>query len=188
MASYTRPEFDEYFMRIALAVRDRADCVGRKVGAVVAIGEPLRLVAAGYNGTPKGMKNCSSGGCARCKNREVANAGVGYDVCVCVHGEENAILSAAKQGIRLEGARLYTTMSPCFICLREAISCGIEKIRYLHDWKPRADKSLESQYARLKREIDIAQVPVDDDKADWAMGRLGEPPRIAEAGRRRRGA
>jgi len=63
-----RVEFDEYYMTIAVAVRQKANCKGRKVGALLV--RENRIISTGYNGTPEGMKNCLDGGCVRCKNRE----------------------------------------------------------------------------------------------------------------------
>lgn len=68
MSEDQRPSVDEYFMGIALAVRSRANCRGRSVGAVVVVND--RIVSTGYNGTPEGMENCLDGGCVRCADRE----------------------------------------------------------------------------------------------------------------------
>src|SRR5580704_7533259 len=126
-----RPSRDEYFMAIALAVRDRADCTGRKVGAVLVMDD--RVVSTGYNGTPEGMSNCSDGGCVRCVNREsFYKSGTAYDLCICVHAEQNALLGAARFGIRTDGSKLYTTLQPCFGCLKESIQAHVTKISYLH--------------------------------------------------------
>ena len=107
----SRPNMDEYLMGIAIAVRNRANCVGNRVGAVVA--KDARIISTGYNGTPRNMPNCLDGGCLRCANRESHPAGTGYDLCICVHAEQNAILGAARFGIAVEGGTLYTTMQPC---------------------------------------------------------------------------
>jgi dCMP deaminase len=95
----TRPSHEEYFMTIAMAVRLRANCLGTRVGAVIALED--RLISAGYNGTPSHMRNCDEGGCYRCANREKKfESGSAYDVCICVHAEQNALLSAARFGSR----------------------------------------------------------------------------------------
>jgi len=78
----------------ALAVRRRANCLGNRVGAVAA--RDGRVVASGYNGTPQGMRNCLDGGCPRCRDRGRYPSGTGYDLCVCVHAEQNALLAAAR--------------------------------------------------------------------------------------------
>jgi dCMP deaminase len=58
---------DEYYMNIAIAVREKANCLGRKVGAVIV--KQNRIISTGYNGTPEGMTNSLDGGCVRCKRR-----------------------------------------------------------------------------------------------------------------------
>src|SRR2546425_6078070 len=102
-----RPEREEYLMRIALEVRSRANCMGTRVGALLAIDD--RVVATGYNGTPEGMRNCDEGGCHRCAHRDEYPSGSAYDVCICVHAEQNALLTAARIGIPIRGATLYST-------------------------------------------------------------------------------
>ena len=110
-------------MGIAMAVRRRANCQGNRVGAVIVVDK--HIVSTGYNGTPHGMPNCLDGGCHRCACRDEYPSGTGYDMCICVHAEQNAILAAARFGIAVDGATLYSTMRPCFGCtkvltLREA--------------------------------------------------------------------
>ena len=60
-----RPDWDQYYMRMAMAVRSRADCVGNRVGAVLVLDD--RIISTGYNGTPANMANCTDGGCERCR-------------------------------------------------------------------------------------------------------------------------
>lgn len=148
-----RPTKQEYFVLLALAARTRADCLGRRVGAVVVRDD--RVISTGYNGTPIGMPNCSEGGCHRCANRETDAypAGRGYDLCICVHAEQNAVLAAARFGQSTLGATLYTTMRPCFGCLKESLQAGIAAIHYLEDWQPSPgddDEALLAQYAALR--------------------------------------
>ena len=54
--------------------------------------EIMKQALTGYNGTPKGMTNCPDGDCVRRKNKETYASSVGYDVCICVHAEQNAVL------------------------------------------------------------------------------------------------
>ena len=93
-----RPDKQLYLLLIALAARTRADCLGRRVGAVLDLDG--RVLSTGYNGTPFGMPNCSEGGCHRCANRDAQPflRGGAYDVCVCVHAEQNALLTAPASG------------------------------------------------------------------------------------------
>lgn len=148
-----RPPKHLYFLLIALAARTRADCLGRRVGAVIVRED--RVLSTGYNGTPFGMPNCSEGGCHRCARRgdERYLPGGAYDVCLCVHAEQNALLTAARFGQQTYGAALTSTVQPCFGCLKEMIQAGIGEVRYLHAWDPAEaydDPALVSQYAQLR--------------------------------------
>lgn len=147
-----RPEHHEYFMGIAFAVRRRAVCLGRKVGAVLALQD--RVIATGYNGTPMDMPNCNERecGCYRCANREKFESGVGYDLCICVHAEQNALLSAARFGIAVEGATLYSTLRPCFGCTKEALQAKIHAVYYLHDWE-HPDENIARQYEVIQSRL-----------------------------------
>jgi dCMP deaminase len=151
-----RPDKNLYFLLIALAARSRADCLGRRVGAVIT--REGRVVSTGYNGTPFGMPNCSDGGCHRCSQRDVNTAlrGGAYDICVCVHAEQNAILTAARFGQQTLGASLTSTTQPCFGCLKEMLQAGISEVHYLHPWDPieaYGDPALAAQYAALRAQF-----------------------------------
>lgn len=142
-----RPDFHQYFMGFALAARRRANCKGLKVGAVLVLEK--RVVSTGYNGVPEGMTNCLDGGCDRCNQPEKYKSGVGYDICICVHAEMNAVLSAARLGIRTAGSTLYTTVRPCFGCMKALHQAGVRGVYYLHEWK-HPDESLLGQYRALE--------------------------------------
>jgi dCMP deaminase len=133
MAESTKlPGFDEYYMSIAFTVRRRANCKGYKVGAVLVVEN--RIVSTGYNGVPEGMPNCLDSGCDRCSNPERFQSGVGYDVCICVHAEENALLTAARFGIRVDDAVIYTTVRPCFGCMKALHQAGVRRVLYHREW------------------------------------------------------
>lgn len=120
-------------MLLAETAKLRSDCLGRHVGAVIIRDD--RIISTGYNGTPIGTANCSAGGCYRCSHKTQYAPGVGYDQCVCVHAEQNAILAAARFGQSVLGGKLYTTLKPCFGCLKEALQAGVVEIYYREDWQ-----------------------------------------------------
>ncbi len=130
---------DKYMMHIALTVKMRARCLRRQVGAVLA--REGHIVSTGYNGTPHNIPNCDQGGCIRCSDTKTYPHGVGYDMCICVHAEQNTLLSAARFGISVEGTILYTTTKPCFGCIKELLQARIIGVIYLHEWV-----SLDSQH------------------------------------------
>ena len=130
LMSSKRPGWDDYFMQIARIVAMRSNCMKRKVAAVIV--RDRRIISTGYNGTPRGVKNCNEGGCPRCNS--FADSGTQLGDCLCSHAEENAIVQAAYHGIRLDGATLYSTFSPCLICTKMIINAGIREVIYNLDY------------------------------------------------------
>jgi len=125
-----RPSWDTYFMNIAKEVAMRSNCIKRKVGALIE--REKRIVCTGYNGTPRGVKNCNEGGCSRCNS--FTDGGTKLDECRCSHAEENAIVQASFHGISTAGASIYTTYSPCLTCSKMIINAGIKKVVYNADY------------------------------------------------------
>lgn len=164
---------DEYYMKIAMAVREKANCTGRKVGAVIV--KENRIISTGYNGTPEGLKNCEDGGCVRCRDKKSFQTSVGYDVCVCVHAEENAIVSAGRFGAAVEGATIYSTLRPCFGCSRLSAQAKIVQIRYLHDWTHPLEE-LDGQYRLIQGLFKISKVDMGDPDFKWASGGARSAP------------
>lgn len=121
-----RPSWDDYFMQIAKVVALRSNCMKRKVAAIVV--KDRRIISTGYNGTPRGVKNCYEGGCPRCS--ALGQSGVDLELCLCSHAEENAITQAAYHGIELKNATLYCTLSPCNLCAKMIINAGIQVVVY----------------------------------------------------------
>ena len=121
-----RPSWDEYFMNIARVVASRSNCVKRMVGAVIV--KDRRIISTGYNGTPRGTRNCNEGGCPRCAGG--AQTGQALDECLCSHAEENAITQSAYHGVTVRDATLYTTLCPCLMCTKMIINAGIREVIY----------------------------------------------------------
>src|SRR5205823_874936 len=121
-----RPSWDEYFMNIAKVVASRSNCMKRKVAAIII--RDKRVVSTGYNGTPRGTRNCNEGGCPRCNS--LAISGTALDECLCSHGEENAIVQASYHGVSLKDAIIYTTFAPCLQCSKMIINSGIREVIY----------------------------------------------------------
>ena len=154
-------EWDHYYMKIARTVATRANCTGAQVGAVLV--RDNRIISTGFNGTPQGFVNCRDGGCVRCRDRALRKAGriseLTYgdlsdsekhlDLCICVHAEANAVLSAARAGMRTDGSVLYVSYKPCFSCVKELLQAGVTRVVYLEDWVHSHEASLVQQYELL---------------------------------------
>ena len=122
-----KPSFDHIFMNLASDLAKRSHCVKAQVGAVLA--KDTRIISIGYNGPPSGTHNCDEewpqSGCPRDSKGSCSLA---------LHAEENAILYAVKNGARLEGATLYTTLSPCLPCARLIYSAGVTQVYFLKSY------------------------------------------------------
>jgi dCMP deaminase len=108
----------EYFMNIATQAATRSTCDRKNVGAVIV--RDRTILSTGYNGSVRGMPHCDE---------------VGHDMdsghCVgTIHAEANAIIQAAKNGVRIDGAEIYTTASPCWNCFKLIANSGIARIYY----------------------------------------------------------
>ena len=144
-ASFERPDWDTYFMNIGRVVATRSNCVKRKVAAVVTVDR--RIIATGYNGTPRGVTNCNEGGCPRCNAFGKAGADLGE--CLCSHAEENAITQSAYHGVSVRGATIYSTFCPCLMCTKMIINAGMAEVVFSAEY-PLGDVSL-----RLLREAGV---------------------------------
>lgn len=111
-----RPPWDIYFMEIAKMVAQRSTCPRKHVGAVIV--SEKHILATGYNGSLPGLPHCTEVGCM-----------IEDGHCVrTVHAEANAIVQAAKYGIKVRGATIYVTASPCWHCFKLIASAGIQRI------------------------------------------------------------
>ncbi|MBI2930631.1 MAG: AAA family ATPase [Planctomycetes bacterium] len=126
MARLQRPGWDDYFMKMAQVASLRSNCIKRKVASVIV--RERRVISTGYNGTPRGAKNCYEGGCPRCNT--LADSGTKLEECLCSHGEENAITQAAYHGVSVKDATIYTTLAPCLMCTKMIINSGIREVVY----------------------------------------------------------
>jgi len=113
-----RADWHEYFMRIAEQVATRATCDRRRVGAVIV--RDRMILSTGYNGSIRGLPHCDEAG------HQMEN---GHCVAT-IHAEANAILQAARNGVRIDGAEIYTTASPCWNCFKMIANSGLGRIYY----------------------------------------------------------
>ncbi|MFC1722568.1 deaminase [Nanoarchaeota archaeon] len=127
MPMHVRPTWDEYFMNLAEQVGKRGTCDRGRAGTVVV--RDKRLVCAGYVGSPVGLPHCDEVGHQLKKVIHEDEDGRISTHCVrTTHSEQNAICQAARHGIALEGATLYTHMAPCAVCAKMIINAGIKRV------------------------------------------------------------
>lgn len=155
---------ENYYLDIAQTVAERATCLRRKFGAIIVKNDVI--VSTGYNGAPRGRKNCSDLGYCYRDQLQIPR-GERYELCRSVHAEQNAIIAAPRE--QMLGATLYMAcvtpeegeivsgMNSCMMCKRVILNAGISRV-IVRDTK--------SEY----RVIDVADWIEDDDSLG---GRLG---------------
>lgn len=114
----TRPTWDEYFMSIARTCATRATCDRKHVGAVIVLDRSI--LATGYNGSVRGLPHCD----------DVGHLMEDGHCIRTIHAESNAITAAARAGVRVYGASIYVTASPCWLCFKMIVNAGIYEIVY----------------------------------------------------------
>ena len=124
-----------YYLDIAETVTERATCLRRCWGAVIVKND--EIISTGYNGAPRGRKNCTDVGfCIREKLN--VPRGERYELCRSVHAEQNAIISASRRdtigatlyivGVDAKTREYVEKSMPCAMCKRTIINSGIEKV------------------------------------------------------------
>lgn len=138
-----RSSWDQYFMDIARQVASRATCNRKHVGALLV--RDRTILSTGYNGSIRGLPHCDDVGHMMENGHCVAT----------VHAEANAILQAAKNGVRIDSERdnpttLYTTASPCWPCFKLIANTGVCRIVYGEFYR---DPRIFEYAARLEIEL-----------------------------------
>ena len=153
-----------YYLDIAETVTERATCLRRCWGAVIVKND--EIISTGYNGAPRGRKNCTDVGfCIREKLN--VPRGERYELCRSVHAEQNAIISASRRdtigatlyivGVDAKTREYVEKSMPCAMCKRTIINSGIEKI-IIRDTK--------EEY----REINVQEFIDNDESLEGSMG------------------
>ena len=130
-----RTDKQNYYLNIAETVLARSTCLRRCYGAIIVKND--EIVATGYNGAPRGRRNCMDlGYCTR--DALKVPSGERYELCRSVHAEANAIISAARRdtlgttlylaGRDAKTDGLLNEATPCSMCRRLIINAGIEQV------------------------------------------------------------
>ncbi|MCZ6651251.1 MAG: cytidine/deoxycytidylate deaminase family protein [Acidobacteria bacterium] len=146
----------DYFMNIARQAATRSTCDRKNVGAVIV--RDRTILSTGYNGSIRGMPHCD----------EVGHLMEGGHCIATSHAETNAILQAAKNGVNINQAEIYTTASPCWNCFKMVVNAGIRRIYY-------------GEFYRDKRSLEVAGILgielvglLGDDRAESDQGKKGD--------------
>lgn len=125
-----RPTFDQYNMSVARTISARATCDRKHVGAVI-VSASGAILSTGYNGAPRGLPHCDDVG------HELKDMGGRMSCVRTVHAEKNAIINAARHGVKIEGGLLYTTASPCHDCALAIVNAGLHRVLFAEEYAGR---------------------------------------------------
>jgi dCMP deaminase len=144
MEKIIRPDIDEYFLKIASVVAERATCRRHHVGAVAA--RDKHILATGYNGAPAGIHDCLELGCLR--DELQIPSGTRHEICRGIHAEQNVIIQASLHGVSIQGATIYSTHTPCILCAKMLVNAKI--IRFVS-----CGKYADDEFIQLFKEAGI---------------------------------
>jgi len=148
----TRPDSDEYFLKIASVVAERSTCRRHHIGAVAV--RDKHILATGYNGAPSGFKDCLELGCLR--DELNIPSGERQEICRGIHAEQNVIIQATLHGVSLEGSTIYATHTPCILCAKMLVNA---KIRRFVSFGKYSDNSFIGLFREAGIEVDIKKRP-----------------------------
>ena len=117
--TYSRPDWDTYFLQIAHLASSRATCVRRRVGCVL-VDSKNHIVSVGYNGVPSGFDHCTEVPC----QGALSPSGADLDLCNAVHAEVNAFLHLTSQDI----LTAYLTVCPCVSCAKMICNSNVKRV------------------------------------------------------------
>lgn len=150
-----RPSWDTYFLRIAELVATRATCDRKHVGAVIV--RDKRIIATGYNGSPRGLPHCDEAG-HELKQIE------GRDSCVrTLHAESNALDQAGREA---QSGELYVTVIPCYDCAKRIVNANVWKVVYGEYYASRNTELVESYLQESGVQLERLELPKDHDLED----------------------
>lgn len=109
------------FSEIAEALAKRSTCSSRAAVGAILFDDDNRIIATGYNGSPRGFPHCDEVGCKLDSDKHCLNS---------IHAEENALLQCAYIGRSTKGLMLFSTHIPCWRCTLRLIQAGIKRIVY----------------------------------------------------------
>jgi dCMP deaminase len=139
-----RPNWDEYFMKLAMLASERATCPRMHCGCVLV--KDREVVATGYNGSIPGDDHCEDVGCLVVENHCVRTN----------HAEMNAIVQAARKGHKIDGGTAYVTNMPCTTCAKALIAAGVQRVVIFSDYH----STLATEFfAKAKVTIDKIAMP-----------------------------
>ena len=140
----TQQQLDEVYLGTALLHSKLSKARRNRVGAVLVTKAGATLT--GYNGSATGLDN----------NLEYEEPdGTLVTRTSTLHSELNCILKAAKEGVSVEDATIYTTLSPCVPCAAMLINAGIKELVWQETYRDTSGLDLLKQAGIITRQVQL---------------------------------
>jgi len=154
-----RPSWDDYFLKVAMLVSERATCPRMHCGCVLV--KDKQILSTGYNGSISGDEHCDEAGCLVVENHCVRT----------IHAEMNAILQCSSHGVNTKGSTAYVTNMPCTNCAKALIAAGIKEVFIFSDYH---DTLAEHFFGKAKIPINRIKMPktkIEYDLANYSSAK-----------------
>ncbi len=156
-----RPSWDEYFLKVAMLVSERATCPRMHCGCVLV--REKQILSTGYNGSIPGDGHCEDDGCIIVDNHCIRT----------IHAEMNAILQCSSHGISTQGSTAYITNMPCTNCAKALITAGIKEIVIFSDYHD----TLAEEFFK-KANVNIKRLSIPNKNIEYDLDRFSSAKKI----------
>ncbi|MBI5731480.1 MAG: dCMP deaminase [Ignavibacteriales bacterium] len=156
-----RPSWDEYFLKVAMLVSERATCPRMHCGCVLV--REKQILSTGYNGSIPGDRHCEDDGCIIVDNHCIRT----------IHAEMNAILQCSSHGISTQGSTAYITNMPCTNCAKALITAGIKEIVIFSDYHD----TLAEEFFK-KANVNIKRLSIPNKNIEYDLDRFSSAKKI----------
>ena len=151
-----RPSWDQYFLKVAMLVSERATCPRMHCGCVLV--RDGQILSTGYNGSIPGSEHCEDVGCLVVDNHCVRT----------IHAEMNAILQCSSHGVNTKDSIAYITNMPCTNCAKALIAAGIKEIIIFSDYHDTMAEEFFKKAGLKLRRLEMPETEIEYDLANYS--------------------
>ena len=151
-----RPSWDQYFLKVAMLVSERATCPRMHCGCVLV--RDRQILSTGYNGSIPGSEHCEDVGCLVVDNHCVRT----------IHAEMNAILQCSSHGVNTKDSIAYITNMPCTNCAKALIAAGIKEIIIFSDYHDTMAEEFFKKAGLKLRRLEMPETEIEYDLANYS--------------------
>ncbi|MHC1737055.1 MAG: cytidine/deoxycytidylate deaminase family protein [Ignavibacteriaceae bacterium] len=151
-----RPSWDQYFLKVAMLVSERATCPRMHCGCVLV--RDRQILSTGYNGSIPGSEHCEDVGCLVVDNHCVRT----------IHAEMNAILQCSSHGVNTKDSIAYVTNMPCTNCAKALIAAGIKEIVIFSEYHDTMAEEFFEKAGRKLRRLEMPETEIEYDLANYS--------------------